>query len=201
MSGFSLSNATTPNVLILTRTPTNELPGIDARYQMIDIVNPSTPRETVYVRISIFDDENAAGNRVDSGSVVFVLQDLFSVTAYVPPYLTFCSGITVAVDCSSASGSLAEFGEFSAATPTAVTTQFAGATNSSNGYNVFVQGFTMTSGSNIIDPLTQPTPSQPGVSQYGINLRSNSNPAVGSNASGVGTANISADYNLSLIHI
>ncbi len=90
---------------------------------------------------------------------------------------------------------MADFGEFSSTTATGVTSQMSVATNDGTGYNAFVTGQTMTSGTNIIPALTTQTASSPGTSQFGINLRANSSPSVGSNpqvgpvASGVPDAN------------
>lgn len=197
MTGFSVSGLSVANHLVLDRPPFIEVP-VSAQYIFDDIVNPTTPDEIVYVRISLYDGPDASGNRVDQGSVVFVVEDRFDIDAYVPPYLTFCVGVTVALDCSSTTGFLADFGEFSEFEATAVTTQFAVATNDPTGYNTFINGATMTSGSNIITPLATQTVSNPGTSQFGINLRSNSNPSVGSNPQN-GTVSSGApdsDYNI-----
>jgi len=180
ITGFSVSGASTANSLILTRVPSFTTP-VSAEYNFSNIINPSTPNEVDYVRITLFDNINATGATVDSGSVVFVIDDWFNINAYVPPYMTFCVGVTVALDCSSTAGFLADFGEFSNFNPSTVTSQFSVATNDPNGYNTFISGQTMTSGSNIIAGLATQTASQPGTTQFGINLRANSNPSVGSN--------------------
>lgn len=196
ITGFSVSGASTPTNLIITRTPQAESP-TSSSYVFDNIINPSSPNEVVYVRISVFDNENGTGNLVDSGATVFVTEERFNVDAYVPPYLTFCVGVTVALDCSEASGFLADFGEFSPDTPTTVTSQMSVATNDPNGYNLFVNGQTLLSGSNIIPALSTQTASQPGTSQFGINLRNNTNPSVGSNPQDGSVANGSpaSNYN------
>jgi hypothetical protein len=194
LTGFSVSGATAASNLIITRAPVAEVP-ITANFVFSNVVNPSTPDSVVYVRITVFDNINATGATIDTGAVVFVVDDRFNIDAYVPPYLTFCVGVTVSLNCSSASGFLIDFGEFSSLSTSAVTTQFAAATNDPSGYNVFVNGQTMLSGSNTIPALIVQTSNQPGTSQFGINLRSNTNPSVGANpesgavASGAPTAN------------
>jgi len=57
-------------------------------------------------------------------------------------------------------------------------------------------GTTMTSGNNEIAALDNPTPSAPGNSQFGLNLRANSDPTIGSEPSGSGAANPTAKYNI-----
>ena len=119
---------------------------------------------------------------------------IFTVNGFVPPYLSFCVGITVAGDCSFASGQLLNFGELSKVSPKFLTSQFAGATNDPGGFSTSVTGVTMTSGTNTIPSLSIPQFSSPGVSQFGMNLRSNTNPAVGADPSGIGTSAISPNF-------
>ena len=196
LTGFSISPATTNGNLIISRAPAAEV-ATTASYIFDNVLNPSVAYNSIFVRITVFDDVDGGGAIVDRGAVVFVLEDRFDVELYVPPYLTFCVGVTVAIDCTSASGFLADFGEFSEFVPTTATTQFAAATNDPTGYNVFVNGQTLTSGANIIPNLTVQTPSIPGTSQYGINLRANSSPSVGSNveAGPLAVGSVAANYN------
>lgn len=194
INGFSVSGLTVNNKIVLTRAPIFQA-STAATYVFSNIVNPSISNETVYVRISVFDGSDLTGTRVDSGSVVFVVDDRFNIDLYVPPYMTFCVAVNVALDCSSTSGFLSNFGEFSEFTPSAATSQFSVATNDPTGYNTFINGQTMTSGTNIIPALIINTASVPGTSQFGINLRSNTNPSVGSNTEGSGTGTPSPNYN------
>jgi hypothetical protein len=129
----------------------------------------------------VFDDIDTAGSVVDTGAVVFVTEGSFNIDVYVPPYLTFCTGVSVSLDCNSISGFLADFGEFSEFVTRTTTTQMSAATNDPTGYNIFISGQTILSGSNIIPALASQSASQVGVSQFGINLRANANPSVGAN--------------------
>lgn len=194
LAGFSVSGASTANNLILTRTPSMSAP-VSADFNFSNIINPSTSNEVDYVRITVFDGINGTGAVIDSGSVVFVVDDWFSINAYVPPYMTFCVGVSVALNCSTTAGFLSDFGEFSEFGPSTVTSQFAVATNDVAGYNVFVAGQTMTSGNNIINPLLVQTTSNAGQSQFGINLRNNSSPSVGANVEGAGSGTPAPNYN------
>lgn len=196
LTGFSISGASNASNIVITRAPAFA-GSTNVSFTFDNVVNPSASNSVNYVRITTYDNINATGSVVDTGAVVFVTEDPFDVTAYVPPYLTFCVGVTVAIDCSTTSGFLADFGEFSEFTPSTTTSQFSAATNDPTGYNTFINGQTMTSGANIIPNLIANTASQPGTSQFGLNLRSNTNPSVGSNpqAGPVGNGSVAPNYN------
>jgi len=197
MTGFSNSVATTANRAIITRAAVAE-PATTASYTIDGFNNPASPESIIYVRISIYDGIDATGTKVDQGSVVFVLDSRYDVTAYVPPYLTFCVAVTVSLDCSTATGFLTDFGELSSVTTSASTTQFSAATNDPTGYNTFVTGETLTSGNNVISSLAVLQGSAVSTSQFGINLRSNNTPSVGANmqAGIVASGQPDADYNI-----
>lgn len=199
LTGFSVSGATTNSNLIITRPSVASPSGTTANFVFSNIINPSTPNEVDYVRITVFDGINASGNVIDTGAVVFVVDDRFNIDAYVPPYLTFCTGVTVSLDCATSAGFLVDFGEFSPQTTATTSTQMSAATNDPNGYNIFLNGSTMLSGSNIIPPLLTQSTSQPGQSQFGINLRANTNPSVGSNpdSGAVASGSPAPNYNTS----
>lgn len=196
ITGFSVSGASNANNLIITKAPVAELP-VASTYVFSNITNPSTPNQVVYVRIATFDNINATGATIDTGAVVFVVDDRFDISAFVPPYMTFCVAVTVAINCSSVSGFLGDFGEFSENTTSTTTTQFAVATNDPVGYNTFLNGQTMTSGTNIIPGLGAQSSSITSTSQFGINLRQNNSPSVGSNVEGIGTGIPTPNYNAS----
>jgi hypothetical protein len=195
LNGFSVSGATSSSNLIITRAPLADAAPTLTTFVFSNIVNPSIPDSVNYVRISVFDGINGTGTEVDRGAVVFVVEDRFNIDAYVPPYLTFCKAVSVSIDCSTTTGFLVDFGEFSSNSATSVTTQMAAATNDPTGYNIFINGQSMLSGSNIIPALAIPSSSQPGQSQFGINLRANSNPSVGANPEAGAVANGSPTLN------
>jgi hypothetical protein len=150
-----------------------------------------------YVKIRVFDNINGSGAIIDTGAVVFVVEDRFNIDAFVPPYLTFCSAVTVELDCSAVSGFLADFGELNEFATATATSQMSAATNDPSGYNIFINGTTMTSGANIIPALATQTGSVIGSSQFGINLRANTTPSVGVNpqAGPVANGSPTANYN------
>lgn len=193
-TGFSFdSGNTTANRIVTTRAPAMTSM-VASTYNFAGIVNPSTAGQTVFVRIASYITADATGARTDKGTVAFATASAFNVSAYVPPYLTFCVGVTVSINCSTTTGSQVNLNEFQVTVSAAATTQFSGATNDFSGYTVYISGATMTSGNNTIPALSTNSASNTGTSQFGINVRANSNPAVGADPDGTGTINPTANY-------
>ncbi len=193
-TGFSIHASSTANKVILTRVPIAASPQ-PVMYQLNDVTNPSTANQTNFVRISTFASDDATGPRIDTGGVAFSTSGGLSVNTYVPPFLIFCVAINVAPNCSNSSGSSINLGDLSRTSARVATSQFAAATNDFTGYSASILGTTMTSGNNIIPALATPTPSNPGTSQFGMNLRANTNPTVGQNPLGAGTGTVMPNYN------
>lgn len=195
-TGFSVDTAdTTANRLVISR-PSVAAVLAASTYNFSGILNPSTPGNTQFIRITTYASSDGSGAYTDNGTVAFATQSPFDINTFVPPFLDLCVGVTVATDCSTANGNFLQLGTLRPTQPSAGTSQFAAGTNSVTGYNVFVLGTTMTSGNNVITGLSSPSPSVSGVNQFGINLRANASPAVGQNPSGPGTAAPTANYNL-----
>lgn len=198
LTGFSLHGSSNANRLVITRAAAVSAPTI-ANFVFNNITNPSGVNQTVFVRISTHASTDASGVPIDFGAVVFSTVPGVGVGGFVPPYLTFCVGVTVASDCSSATGDIIALGELSSVNSTTATSQFAVATNDPVGYNAYISGGTMAAGNEVIPNLISGTASAVGTSQFGINLRSNSSPSVGANVSGSGTGNPSSNYGTSNI--
>jgi hypothetical protein len=194
-TGFSIDSSSSANRIVLTRVA-GVATAQPVNYSFSDVINPSTASQSVYVRISTFASSDATGSRTDIGATVFSTSGGLGAVGYVPPHLTLCVGITVSLNCTVAAGTGIRLGELSVSEPRVATSQFAGATNDMAGYSVTLLGRTMTAGNNVIPALVSPSASRPGTSQFGINLRANSNPAIGDNPIGSGTALVHADYNL-----
>ena len=194
-TGFSSIPSASPATDLLLTRASSAAALVTSSYKFDTITNPTPTNSTTFVRISLYSSIDGTGTPFDIGSVAFSTSQNFSVGAYVPPYLTFCTGQTVAIDCSTTTGSLVGFGELSTTTTRFITSQFSAATNDPTGYNTFVSGQTMTSGNNVINQLTSQTPSIVGQTQFGLNLRQNSAPAVGANPQGVGYGIPAAAYN------
>lgn len=195
ITGFSISAPdTNASKIVLTRAPAVAAP-TNALYRFNNITNHSTNNQSVYVRISTHGSVDGSGAHIDEGAVVYTTVEGVGVGGYVPPRLTFCVGITVALNCSTADGSLLDMGELSEFSASSATSQFAVSTNDPTGYNVYISGGTMTAGNEIIPALSSNSSSIIGSSQFGVNLVSNSNPAIGANVSGTGTGVPIANYN------
>ncbi len=191
--GFSKDGSSTANRIVLTRLPglTSAIP---ATYNFSNIINQSTPNSTAYVRIASYSSSDGTGATVDDGAVAYSTASPLNVSGFVPPYLSFCVGVVVAIDCSNATGTRLNFGELSTKEPRYLSSQFSVATNDPTGYVTSVIGTTMTSGNNVIPALAVPLPSQAGVSQFGMNLRANSVPPIGANPAGIGTGVVASNY-------
>lgn len=192
-TGFSIDSASN-NEVVLGRT--SVLPTVGpVTYELEDIVNPST-LGSFYTRLYTYPTEDGTGPAAQSGGVAMSTNVDVNLETEVPPYLTFCVAITIdGFDCSSATSFFTSFGEFSTTSTSTATSQMIAATNAGGGYTIRANGTTLTSGNNIIPALTAPTPSQAGISQFGMNLRSNTVPNVGANTSGPGAAVPRPTYN------
>jgi hypothetical protein len=192
-TGFTISPSASQNEIVITRTAV-ATSGTPVSYQFNGIRNPDTTPKTVFIRMSTYASTDATGSTIDEGTVAFSTAKQLSVNGYVPPYLTFCVGISVTLNCSSAQGYQLDFGELSSTATRAQTSEYAGASNDVTGFATSVYGNTMTSGNTIINSLSSPQESQVGVGQFGMNVRANSQPGVGAEPQGPGTSVASAPY-------
>lgn len=193
-TGFSIHANSSAHNIILTRSATTPTAS-DLVYELEDIINPSYVG-TFYTRIRTHQAEDGTGPHIQAGGAALSTAIDVNVEAEVPPYLTFCSGVTIdGLDCSTANNFFINLGEFSEFQATTATSQMLAATNAENGYAIRANGTTLTSGNNTITPLSVRSASQAGVSQFGINLRNNGNPDVGANPVGPGTAAPTMNYN------
>lgn len=192
--GFSVAGGQPNNRILLTRAPSNVNAPVSNTYVFDNITNTADVG-TSYVRISTFASSNASGNDTDEGGVAYPINRALGVSGEVPPYLEFCVGVNIfTLNCNSATGDTIDFGEFSSQATSSATSQFMAVTNANFGYNVTLNGTTLTSGNNTI-PASSGSPSSAGSSQFGLNLRANTVPTVGSDPQGPGTSTISPAYN------
>jgi hypothetical protein len=193
ITDFTLFNVGPDSMLLSHPAATVSAPQA-VSFTFHNIVNPSVPGP-YYVRVAAYSSTNGTGPSVAFGGLAFAVNHNVQVSSVVPPYLTFCSGITIpSFACPSASGDQIDFGNLSPVHSSQAASQLLVATNASNGYVIQVAGTTMTAGNNIITALTTGTASQPGSPQFGINLRANSAPAIGSDPDGPGSGQPANDY-------
>jgi len=194
LTGFSINGASTANEIVLGRAPASAPVGT-ASYSLSGIKNPSDIG-SYYVRILTYASNNATGNYSDYGGLAFSITNALSISATVPPYLTFCTGITINnFNCLNAQGDFLDLGELSVNAAKYGTSQMLVATNAELGYGISAQGTTLTSGNNVIPEISPGDISRPSTSQFGLNLRANTSPAVGSNVQGPGVAVPTPNYN------
>lgn len=192
-TGFSIHPTSSVNKIILTRAASIVVPGVST-YVLSGIINPSQSNTSTFVRVATHASSDATGSRIDEGGLAFSTSNPLNVQAAIPPALTLCAGLTVAVDCSVATGPAINFGDLTSATTGKASSQFAIASNDDTGYNAYIMGATMTSGVNQIPPVTTQSVSSVGSGQFGINLVANTNPAIGDSQSGPGTGVVSSNY-------
>ena len=193
ISGFTISSATANNILI--SRPPSAIGAVAATATFDNITNP-TNAGSYYLRVLTYPTQDGSGPFTDNGGMAVAVTSPINVQVQVPPYLYFCTGNTISgIDCTTATGDFIELGQLLPTQTSSGESQMVVATNAKNGYSITVTGSTLTSGNNTIPPLTIDTPSQVGVSQFGINLRANSGPSVGADPTGPGGGLPTVNYN------
>lgn len=193
-TGFSIHPTSNTNRIILSRLPVL-VTTADVEYIFNGIVNPSNAG-TFYIRLQTFSSDDATGTAVQAGGIALAVNELFNVSAEVPPFLRFCAGITIVnFDCATADSFLIDLGEFSQSLTRSAQSEMVAVTNAPSGFSISLSGTTLTSGTNVIQELSTQTASQAGTSQFGMNLRSNASPPVGAEPVGPGIAAVAAAYN------
>lgn len=193
-TGFTILTAQT-NKIILTRAPASSPVASPSTYSFNGVQNPTGAPGTFFVRISTHQSADASDANIDFGAVANSTTQAVTVSSEVPPILKFCVGLTIASDCTTADGNLIDLGDLSTARASSGSSQMLAATNAEFGLAIAMYGTTMTSGNNVIPALQTPTPNAPGNAQFGVNLRKNTDPAVGQDPSGGGIANPTTPYN------
>jgi hypothetical protein len=160
------------------------------------VTNPNTTNGTFYVRVLTYSGDDYT-SQVDNGVVAASTSQQLNLSATVDETLTFCtatSGITTS-SCAGATGSAVSFGTLSASSTNSAVSQLGVGTNAGTGYAITVNGTTLTSSGNTVTALASQTASSSGSEQFGLNLRDNATPNVGTDPDGSGTATPTATYN------
>lgn len=190
-TGFSVLSQSA-NEILISRTPVlTSIPNVS--YTFSSVTNPGI-QTRFFVRMFIYQSSDGTGAYNHAGSVLSSINEPITITTEVPPELVFCVGITITGDCVSFAGNWIDYGDLSTTSTDFATSQFGVVTNASGGYVVTANGAPMTSGSNVITPLNPPNPSLIGISQFGLNLRANTIPAVGQDPAGAGTSTVGTGY-------
>lgn len=193
--GFVITERST-NRLVFSRTavvPTS--PGASS-YFLDGMVNPTSTDKAFAIRIKTFTSSDATGPQVDFGSVRGQITDAIIIETQVPPMLIFCLAQQVDYNCTDTNEVYyTDMGELTSEETLSAQSEMAVGTNASAGFSIIAHGMPMSAGTNVITALDQPTLSQAGTNQFGINLVENTAPLVGSNPFGEwANAVASADY-------
>lgn len=206
-TGFSiLSNSPFPSAIILTRGSTLVPDNNPVTFELDNIVNPSSAGQ-YYIRLQTFTSAygpcsnpplcTGSNPAIDIGGIAYDIVPLLTVQAVVPPYLTFCVATNIPnLNCGSATGSVINFGNFSTSATSSGTSNMLTATNAQGGYAILTSGPSLTSGNNVIPPLSSPALSRNNNNQFGINLTSNTIPQIGGLISGNGAGQVAHNYSL-----
>lgn len=159
------------------------------------VTNPTADNTTFFLRVTTYSDA-AYTTPIDSGTIAVSTAEQITVNATVDETLTFCTGTSGITNssCSGATGNTVSLGTITPSTTGASTSQIGISTNASSGYAVTVAGNTLTAGANNIDALATQTASAQGGEQFGLNLKDNATPNIGTEVSGAGTATATANY-------
>lgn len=187
-TGFVNITNSTNGTVIISRAAAANVTTPSVEYRLDGITNPDDPAHptgmTFFVRISTYSSLDASGTALDTGTVAAATNYAIDLEGTMPESLVFCTGATVDVnagnvpDCATATAGDISFDRLFSPTDTAVaTSQMAASTNAGFGYNITVNGPTLTSGSNTITGMNSPTTSIQGTPQFGLNLVANTTTA------------------------
>ena len=177
VTGFTL-NTTTNGAPYLTRTAATITANTAVTYQLSTVTNPTT-LGTFFVQIASYASTDTTGASTDTGTVAASTAAPITLTGTMPESLVFCTGATIGLtnsvpSCATATSGAIAFNQLFSPTDTATaTSQMAASTNAGYGYNITVNGPTLTSGANTVPAMTTATTGAHGVGQFGMNLKAN----------------------------
>lgn len=195
--GWDDAGDTVNNAVMLTRTAAAIGTPTAVTLELDNIINPTTPNQTFYVRIWTFSTTTPitynkttsapliAADADDAGTVAASTANPIVLTGTMPESLIFCTGATINIsaittlpDCSTATSGNISFNQlFDPNSTSWATSQMAASTNAGQGYQITLAGKTMTSGSNTIAAIgSSANVSIPGTAQFGLNLIDDLNP-------------------------
>lgn len=182
-TGFVIAERS-QNRILLTRA---SVPPMSSKssYTLENMLNPTDSTQAFSIRIKTFTSTNGTGPQVDFGSVRGQISRSIMLATQVPPMLIFCLAEQVDYHCAGTNKvHYQNMGQLSANNTLTAQSQMAVGTNASGGFAIIAQGRPLSAGTNVIQALRQPTESQPGVDQFGINLVANNAPMIGKDPEG-----------------
>lgn len=178
LTGFTINNTTNGSPYI-TRSAATFTNNTAVTVPLNSITNPTAANYAFFVRISTYSSVDTTGTAVDTGTVTASTATPIVLTGTMPESLIFCTGGTIGLtggipDCTKATSGSISFNQLFSPTDTATaTSQLAASTNAGSGYNVTVNGSTLTSGANTIPAMATATAGSRGIGQFGMNLKAN----------------------------
>lgn len=194
-AGFTIVNTTNGAPYITNAATPLMGAGTALSYTLGNITNPNTANLSYYVRITTYTGTDGATGPVDNGTVALSTAEPVQLTGVTPEILVFCVGTSIAGNCTTVTGNTIDFGDFSPTITRSGTSVMQAQTNAANGYAITVNGTTLASGANTIPGMASQSTSNLGTSEFGLNLRQNTTPAVGTDPSGPGSAVVNANFN------
>lgn len=185
-SGWATGDSTTGE-LRLSKSGNSAAPTGSQTVAFSSVTNPDTTNSTFFLRMTTYSNANWTG-AVDTGNVAASTAGQITVNANVDETLTFTlTSATVNLSPTPVSTGATSFG----------TSTMSASTNAADGYSITVAGNTLTGPSGNIDAMASRTTSTPGsAEQFGINLKANTTPSVGSAVSGTGSGVAVGDYDV-----
>lgn len=197
-TGFEISQQST-NHIVLSRSA-DMIAGSSepSSYTFSNIVNPKYTDEAFAVRLRSHASQDASGPQIDFGSVRGQVQTGIVLETQVPPHLTFCLAQEVEYNCTGTNETyFSNMGELSSTSTLTARSQMAVGTNATGGFAITATGASLSAGTSVIDNVSVPSESRPGVNQFGINLVANDSPVVGDDPEGEwANAVASSDYGI-----
>jgi hypothetical protein len=194
-TGWSIDLSTNADSIGITNGTGQSVSGGGALTVAFNTVTNPIAIGTFYARISTY---NGSGytTQVDTGSVAASTATQIQLTGIMPESLIFCVGTSITgTNCATIAGSTVDFGFFSPIATSSGLSVIGASTNAGSGYAITVNGATLTSGGHTIPEMSSAATSSVGVSQWGLNLKQNTTPAIGSEVTGPGVATASTGYN------
>ncbi len=180
-AGWTVNTATAGS-LRLKKTGNAAAPTGAQTVSFSNVVNPAATNSTFFLRMTTYSDD-AWATPVDTGNVAASTAGQITITASVDEALTFtltAATVPLGVLTTSSTGS--------------GTSAMTASTNATNGYSITIAGVTL-GGPASITALASPTASTMNTKQFGLNLKANTTPSVGSEVSGTGSGTAQTGYN------
>lgn len=183
-SGWTVNTATAGSLRLLNAANATAPTGSQT-VGFTGVTNPSATNSTFFLRMTTYSTSTWT-TAIDTGTVAASTAGQITVNATVDETLTFTlAASTVTLSPSSITTAAASTG----------TSTMTASTNATNGYSITYQSpNSLQPAGGTALPSYSSSASVPGTAGFGINLVSNTTPAIGSNVSGAGTGSAAAGY-------